>query len=227
MKILITGGGCEEPIDEVRSICNFSTGRTASAIISHFCEKGHDVTALLALHAVKPESHRNLTVRNFRTFSNLHELLKEECSSKKYDMVIHAAAVSDYSPEFIEIDGKEYPSATISKISSEKSVIIKLKQNPKLVNYIKEWTGKNCFVVAFKLTTHASISEKEKAVNKIFSSVKEDFAPDVVVSNDISEIAGDLHPCRIYSRKKCIDTCNNISELSTLLEKYLNTSKVQ
>ena len=30
MKILITGGGSEEKIDNVRSICNFSTGRNSS-----------------------------------------------------------------------------------------------------------------------------------------------------------------------------------------------------
>ena len=32
MNILITGGGCEEPIDDVRSVCNFSTGKTSSLI---------------------------------------------------------------------------------------------------------------------------------------------------------------------------------------------------
>ena len=41
MKLLITAGGCKEPIDRVRHIANFSTGTTGLFLTRFFLEQKH------------------------------------------------------------------------------------------------------------------------------------------------------------------------------------------
>ena len=209
MNILITGGGCEEAIDSVRSVCNFSTGKTACKIARTLLstEPSIKITAIMAEKAEKPEG---CTVRTFRSFSDLEHILREECTAGSYDAVIHAAAVSDYSPETVIIDGKEYPVGSIQKISSEKSLLIKMKKNPKLIESIKSWTGKNCTLVGFKLTSNATRKEQETAVAKMFSAEN---PPDLVAANDVSLITPDFHPFRLYKKTGLATECSSIESM--------------
>ncbi|MCI6721689.1 MAG: phosphopantothenoylcysteine decarboxylase [Treponema porcinum] len=209
MNILITGGGCEEAIDSVRSVCNFSTGKTACKIARTLLSADSSIklTAIMAEKAEKPEG---CTVRTFRSFSDLEHILREECTAGSYDAVIHAAAVSDYSPETVIIDGKEYPAGLIPKISSEKSLLIKMKKNPKLIESIKLWTGKNCTLVGFKLTSNATRKEQETAVAKMFSAEN---PPDCIVANDLSLIKPDFHPFRLYKKTGLAAECSSIESM--------------
>ena len=158
MKILITGGGTCEPIDTVRYITNFSTGRTAAFLADFFCKKGADVTALMAENAQKPKDARIIT---YRTFSDLQKLLESECKNSNYGAIIHAAAVSDYSVQEICVDGKIFPGGAISKIPSGKEILLKMQENPKLLYKIKQWSGNSTKLVAFKLTSGASEEEQQ------------------------------------------------------------------
>lgn len=218
MKILITGGGSEEPIDNVRSVCNFSTGKTSSFLAEQFLSKGCEVTAIMAEKAVKPENCRIIT---YKTFAELKNCLESECKTQSYDAVIHAAAVSDYSPEKIIVDGKEFKAGEVSKVPAGTELVIRMKKNPKLVDSIKQNAGTDCKVIAFKLTSNATPSERKTAVNKIFSAnEKPDLSPDFVVSNDLSEINADKHPCTIYAKDMSVyETVSNLKELSETLYK--------
>lgn len=209
MKILITGGGTCEPIDTVRYITNFSTGRTAAFLADFFCKKGADVTALMAENAQKPKDARIIT---YRTFSDLQKLLESECKNSNYGAIIHAAAVSDYSVQEICVDGKIFQGGAISKIPSGKEILLKMQENPKLLYKIKQWSGNSTKLAAFKLTSGASEEEQQNAVKKIFLAQK-DFAPDFVVQNEKSRISGDLHPCKIFKNSDRI-----IAETQTLQE---------
>lgn len=205
MKILITGGGSEEPIDTVRYITNFSTGKTSCFLAEKFAEAGNDVTLLTAEKAVHPAKDApNLKTVFYRTFSDLSANLKNLCTAQAFDAVIHAAAVSDYSVSSIIVDGKEFLPEQIAKVPSGLELTVKMKKNPKLVDSIKGWakeSGKSAVLVAFKLTSKATPEERKAAVQKVFSSNQDSsFAPDYVVSNDLSEITPDAHPCRIFSK---------------------------
>lgn len=134
MKILVTGGGCEEPVDGVRFISNFSTGKTAAAIADFFSENGHQVFHLAGIRAEKSRSSRILT---FRTCLDLKNLLEKTLPGGGFDAVIHAAAVSDYSPESVTVDGVTYPVSSAGKIPSEKTLSIVMRRNPKLIELIK------------------------------------------------------------------------------------------
>ena len=215
MKILITGGGTCEPIDSVRYITNFSTGRTAAFLADFFCAKKHEVTALMAENAQKPKNAKIIT---YRTFSDLQKILEYECKIANYGAIIHAAAVSDYSVQENSVDGKIFPAGTISKIPSGKNIFLKMQENPKLLQKIKLWSGKQTKVVAFKLTSGATEEEQQNAVKKIFLAEK-DFAPDFVAQNDKSEITATSHPCKIYKNSdKIIAETKTLQELAEALD---------
>lgn len=227
MKILVTGGGTCEPIDSVRSISNFSTGKTASFLADFFSENGSEVTAAMAENAEKP---KNARILSYRTFSELNSLLENECRNSSHDAIIHAAAVSDYSVKEIFIDGKNFPAGMISKIPSGKEILLKMQANPKILYNLKRWSGKKTKIVAFKLTSNASAEEQQAAVEKIFSaenllSPETDFAPDFVVLNDKSEITENAHPCKIFENSgRIIAETKNLHELAESLNRALRAS---
>lgn len=215
MNILITGGGCEEPIDSVRSICNVSTGKTAARIARCLlaADSSVRITALAAEKAEKPEDSR-CTVRTFRTFADLFRLMKEECERRQYDAVIHAAAVSDYSPESVVIDGTAFPCGAVQKIDSRTSILIHMKRNPKIIESVKKWTGSSCVLFGFKLTSSASEKERNAAVQKMLAAEN---PPDFVAANDLSEITPECHPFRLYSKDGFFSDCASVPELSAAI----------
>lgn len=227
MKILITGGGCEEPIDNVRSICNFSTGKTSTFLSRFFLERGHDVTAVMAKRAVKPEPPQDepgtgkLHVIQFKSFNDLQSVLKEELERNGYDAVIHAAAVSDYSPYEIEADGKTFKAGEIAKINSGSEITVKLKRNPKILDSMRSWSRKDIFLAGFKLTSNADEAARKKAVWKIFDADTGCEPPDAVVSNDLSEITEKSHPCRIYSPDGNFTDTENVQGMAEVLLKKI------
>ena len=223
MKILITGGGTEEPIDSVRSICTISTGRTASFLAEYFLGRGHDVTALMAHRAVVPSASSDyggtLTLLRYKTFAELRAALVTECRSGGYNAVVHAAAVSDYSPATVEIDDKTFAPGEILKLPSDGDLTIRMKRNPKLLGSLREWTGGTATIVAFKLTSGAAWQEQEEAVGKLFRTS----APNAVVSNDLSEISGDAHPSTLHHADGRTTHCATLEELAAALESLLVT----
>jgi len=198
MKILVTGGGSEEPIDNVRAVCNFSTGRTSAFLADYFAGQGHEVCEIVSERAVKAEKARLLT---YKSFAQLADCLENECRTGSYDLIVHAAAVSDYSPYELVVDGKTYACGEVSKVPAGAELVVKMKKNPKLVDSLKLWSGDKTCVFAFKLTSNAGPEDRKLAVEKILSSHQnKNLVPDYVVSNDLSEIKGDLHKFKILNR---------------------------
>lgn len=184
IKILVTAGGTQEPIDTVRTITNLSSGRTGVILAETLVQMGFDVTLLQAHGSAKTDlvPHKEY----FTSFHSLDEKMKELLDSEDFSHVIHAAAVSDYSVESIEVEGKTYRPFEVKKISSQaESMNIHLKRNHKIVDRLKSYSkNKNIQVVAFKLTSHASAEEKQAAVDKLFKSSHADY----VVHNDLTDI---------------------------------------
>lgn len=181
LRVLVTSGGTEEPIDGVRSLGNFSTGRTGARIAAVFADRGHDVLLLRAQRAAPaPPGVREECYRGFADLeSALRRLLREE----SFDAVIHAAAVGDYSIDSLVVDGTSSKPG-VSKLDSGHKVEIHLRPNPKLVDQLRAWSVNTPLgVVAFKLTRNAEPPAIAKAVSMLF----EHSGADVVVHNDLSE----------------------------------------
>lgn len=196
MRILITSGGTEEPIDGVRYISNFSTGKTGAVLADRLSVLGAQITLLHGHRAVLPL--RDLPMESFRGFDDLDQKLKSQLESGKFDAVIHLAAVSDFSVEYIQrADGSRLAPEESGKISSDGDIDLHLKRNYKILDRLKEYgsSQKKLIVTGFKLTDTDSLTEREDAVKKLLKSGKVDFA----VHNNLREISSERHPARIYS----------------------------
>lgn len=214
LSILITAGGTREDIDGVRFLTNLSTGKTAAAIADHFIKKGYNVTYLHAPDIILPKGNCEKTI--FTSYQSLDEIVQKELSSKKYNVVIHNAAVSDYSVESIVVADKKYTIPFSEKLpSTEENISLNLKRNEKIVNKIKSFS-KDILLTAFKLTANQTEERKLEQVNKLFDDSNADF----VVQNDISDRqSGNVQQMfSVYGKEKLAEV-KTVNELAVELEK--------
>lgn len=218
LDILITAGGTKEPIDRVRSITNTSTGETGCAIAETFIKRGHRVTYLHAQGAPIPEGLKSAYA--FNSYTDLDQQLKGLLKSKKYNAVIHAAAVSDFSVDQLLINGKRLPNK--SKLESVESLAITLKKNQKILPKIKSYAANpKLVVIGFKLTVDASPTQRQAAVAKVAKGT------DLIVLNDLSEIHSKSHQASlIRSGQKPIHV-HTKQELGDRLVKFVTHAAQQ
>jgi phosphopantothenoylcysteine decarboxylase/phosphopantothenate--cysteine ligase len=206
-KILVTAGPTWVPIDKVRVITNIFSGRLGLLIAKEAAKKGAKVTLSMGPGPFSffKSKNKNLKVLHFKYFDELYNLMKREISSKKYDIVIHSAAVSDYTP-VISYKGKIK--------SGKKNLIIKLKPTIKIVDQIKKW-DKKVFLVKFKL--EVNVKEKE-LIERAYESMLASNA-DLIVANDLKHMKGEKQKAFIINKEKKIILCQNKKEIA---KKVLN-----
>jgi phosphopantothenoylcysteine decarboxylase/phosphopantothenate--cysteine ligase len=167
-KVLITAGPTIEFIDPVRVITNQSTGKTGVLLASEFVSAGSKVTMIYGPGVeIPPKGARVIRVQ---TSSQMIDALRKELR-QKFDIVILAAAASDYT--------LEKPSKT--KIHSDLlRISLKLKRVPKMINEVKK-IQRDVFLVGFKAET--SISKKD-LINKAREKMNQ-ASCDLMIANDI------------------------------------------
>jgi phosphopantothenoylcysteine decarboxylase / phosphopantothenate---cysteine ligase len=167
-KVLITAGPTIEYIDPVRVITNQSTGKTGILLASEFVSAGSKVTMIYGPGIEIPP--KGVMVIRVETSAEMSDALRKEMK-QKFDIVILAAAASDYTPE--------KPKRT--KLDSDLlRISLKLKRVPKMINDIKKIQS-DVFLVGFK--AEANVSKRdliEKAIEKLRQS-----GCDLVIANDI------------------------------------------
>lgn len=166
-RILISAGPTIEHIDPVRAITNRSTGETGVRLAEEMRRAGARVTMVYGpgRHA-PPGGVRCVRVT---TAAEMEGAIRKELE-KKFDMVIMAAAVSDYT---VRPRGRKIK-------SGKKSVSLRLTRTPKIINRIKKMQ-EGVFLVGFKAETDVSASRLERAA---VSKMRESGA-DMMVANDI------------------------------------------
>jgi phosphopantothenoylcysteine decarboxylase/phosphopantothenate--cysteine ligase len=225
LHVLVTSGATKENIDGVRFITNLSTGRTGAAIADYFSRKNNFVTALLGEDSMLPSTDCEKIF--FKNFNDLNCKLEKLLSENNFDAVIHLAAVSDFSLESIEVDGKKFNTQMNKKISSDNdAMILNLKRNFKIVERLKSYShNKNITVTAFKFTNTENEEERKSEVGKLF--LKSVDAINFVVLNDKSDrINGNVQAgFRIYDRTMNFQSCSTAFELAQKLEIMLKELK--
>lgn len=211
-KVLITGGGTIENIDGMRSISNMSSGRTAVKIAEYYYMNGADVTLLLSESTIEPKY--NLHVSRYNSFQSLNALLQSELTSKKYNVVIHAAAVSDYSPTSIEANGKETKLPLDKKLNSSTDLLkINLSKNIKLVNNIKTWSiNSNTKLIAFKLLDDQDDNRKDEELEKLFDNSKADTIVFNALSNRNNEVQQSFEIVNENGGNESVETAEDLAE---------------
>lgn len=212
MKILVTSGGTKIPIDKVRDITNMSKGTFGSKIATELLKLGHEVMFLKAKDSKSPYQFTiNMLTQEFElvsdvldpvrhllkykdnykeleysTFDEYRDRLERWIKIEQPDIVMLAAAVSDY--------GVENPHD--GKIRSNDLLTIKLVQLPKIIHLIKTWHP-NCKLVGFKLLVG---SKEYQLVDAAKRSISENGC-DMIVANDLADIKDGKHKVHLVFPK--------------------------
>jgi phosphopantothenate---cysteine ligase (CTP) len=142
MNCVVTAGPTFEPLDEVRRLTNFSTGRLGTEFANFLAGRGHNVTLLVGQLATYQGARKFRRVETFTTTSDLREQLKKLSATEKPNAVFHAAAVNDFA--FGKIwrradDGTLNPVKS-GKISTEPgSLLAELVPTPKIIAELRGW----------------------------------------------------------------------------------------
>ncbi len=220
MRVLITSGGTKVPLDPVRDITNMSQGTFGSHLAKAFLQAGH---AVHFLHAVNSKTPFKLNIESnkkglgesiqeivdlyefkdkffksygsstYRTYEDYYTTLKYWLERVPYDIVILAAAVSDYLPE--EVSNK--------KIKSSEELTIKLKHAPKVISQVREWSKHinetPICLVGFKLLLNCN---EEELIDACKDSIEKNKC-DLVVGNEWNKlIQQQIHELLLVGRQE-------------------------
>ena len=169
-KVLMTAGPTIEKIDPIRIITNHSTGKTGVLLASELVSAGAKVTLVYGPGITEPP--KGAKIIPVQTVTDMFNEVKKQMN-KKFDIVILAAAASDYIP-------KNQYSKKIK--STRNSLTVELKKAPKIIDHIKK-LQKDAFLIGFKAET--DISKKELVIRA--KQKLRDSKADMIIANDIGK----------------------------------------
>src|ERR1043165_4578125 len=145
MRFVVTAGPTYEPLDNVRRLTNFSTGRLGTELARFLERHGHEVTLLLGEQATYRDGAK---AEIFTTTIDLQNRLRT-LANQTVNAVFHAAAVSDFgfgkvwsrSPQG---DLKEIKSGKFS--TREGTLVAELLPTPKIISELRKWYPKTRLV---------------------------------------------------------------------------------
>lgn len=164
-KILITAGATREPIDKVRFISNYSSGKMGFALAQVAQRRGADVT-LISGPTCLPDIEGVKTIRVDSAAKMREEVF---LYFEQADVFISAAAVADFRPAK-QFEGK-------IKKEEKDSIYLELKKNVDILKEAGEKKGKQ-IVIGFAAE---ATKLKENALSKLKSKNL-----DYIVANDIT-----------------------------------------
>ncbi len=214
-RILVTAGGTREPIDSVRYIGNMSTGGTAAKLCDSLIQAGHRVLWLGAESAQRPGLPCEQIT--YVSFEDLQSRLRELLSSRDFDAVVHAAAVSDYSVSAIE-QGDAVLAAGQAKLASDAAMTLKLQPNPKLLDALHGWSRNAAVrIIGFKLTDTPDAQKRANAVARLFERA----GVCAVVHNDLGEIQSSGHSFTLHRQTGEAEHCADAQQLAHCLARLI------
>ena len=138
MRIIVTCGPSSEPIDEVRSLTNFSTGELGVLLCQQFQEHGYEVICLRSLTATYPLPDGIATMIPFLTNDDLERELKKLSAEKNIAAIFHAAALCDYRVEKVT-SSNDQPLAFGKIPTGLGPLTMRLQPTHKLIASLREW----------------------------------------------------------------------------------------
>lgn len=148
-KILVTAGATREKIDPVRFITNHSSGKMGCALAKAAMLRGAEVTLVCAHMDIEPP----MFVRTVNVTS-AEDMFKAVTSlSDEQDIIIKAAAVSDYTPAVV-FDSKVKKSGSDMKIE--------LKRTKDILKYLGEHKRPGQILCGFSMETENVVENSAK-----------------------------------------------------------------
>jgi phosphopantothenoylcysteine decarboxylase/phosphopantothenate--cysteine ligase len=139
MRFLVTCGPTFEPLDKVRRLTNFSTGKLGVGLANYLQDAGHEVTVLKGYYATCKEACLGRTIV-FTTTADLRERF-QEAAKEKYEVIFHTAAVSDFGfgKVFRRSENGALEPVTSGKFSTrDGNLLAELLPTPKIIAQLRE-----------------------------------------------------------------------------------------
>lgn len=148
-KIVITSGGTLEKWDRVRGHTNLSKGTMGCFLAEAALALGAEVIYLHGYFTKLPKNVHLMRTVMFEGIEDLGEKLKTIVQSEDIDIIIMAAAGSDWIIDKV-YDQKGNLLEEKGKMPSDEPPVIHFKKAPKILAQIKSWSPKTT-LVGFKL----------------------------------------------------------------------------
>ncbi len=166
-KIVVSAGATSEEIDPIRVITNKSSGKMGTYIAEEAFLRGAQVTLIRGANSVTPQYH--LKEISISSVSDLFKAMKDQI--KDADVVIHSAAVSDFTTAKNE-----------GKIKSTNKLHLELQPTTKIFEKLKG-LNKNIMLIGFKAEYQVSEKELIARAYDLLQSANADY----VVANDVGK----------------------------------------
>lgn len=201
IKILVTGGGTREKIDDVRFIGNNSSGKMGYYIAKEAVENGADVTYISGISSINYP--KGVKLIKAETSMNMKKQVLE--NMKNNDVLIMSAAVSDFKP-VKKINGK------LKKESVKDIINIQLEKTDDILKEAVKRKGKK-MVIGFSLGTGDFIKEackklKEKKLDYILANTVESISSDKINAAFINK-NGDINRFGVVTKEDCAKSIIN------------------
>ena len=177
MNCIVTAGPTYEPLDDVRRLTNFSTGRLGTELANFLTARGHQVTLFIGESATYAGDRKTQRIKVFSTTADLRMKLKS-FAGKKVDAIFHAAAVSDFTfGQMFTRDaaGKLKVPKPSRKISTRGgNLFVELVPTPKIIAELRGWFPRTK-IVGWKFETDGRRADALRAAKRQIADCSTDF----------------------------------------------------
>jgi len=138
MHCIVTAGPTYEPLDTVRRLTNFSTGKLGTELARFLQSRGHEVKLLLGEQATYRDAGKSEV---FTTTTDLREKLRAS-ANESVIAVFHAAAVSDFGfgKIWARLPNDELKELKSGKFSTrEGTLLAELLPIAKVISELRQW----------------------------------------------------------------------------------------
>ncbi len=166
MRVLVTAGATEEALDPVRFITNHSTGKMGMALAKMAMLRGAQVFVIRANTKVEPPMF--VQHEEAKSAKAMFELVKAK--AHRADVIIKAAAVSDYRP-------RSYSDEKIKKSSGD--TVLELERTDDILSYLGNHRSEDQILCGFSMETENLVeNSKAKLLRKNV---------DIIVANNLKD----------------------------------------
>ena len=149
LKVLVTAGPTQEPIDPVRYITNHSSGKMGYSIAKACMLRGADVTLVTGKTSIKPPMFTNVVP--VTSAQDMYEAVTSR--SDEMDIIIKSAAVADYRPMNV---------ATEKVKKKDGDMSIPLERTNDILKYLGENKKGGQFLCGFSMETENMLENSQK-----------------------------------------------------------------
>lgn len=170
MNIIVTCGPSYEPIDQVRRLTNFSTGRLGIALANAFTDAGHRVYCFKGEQATDCSVLRAQEIIFFSTNDDLAAKLQKLSQRKpaNFDAIFHAAALCDF--KVAEVRNEAGEKITSAKFPTRGDrLTLALEPTTKVLPQLRGWFP-NAKIVGWK---YELTGTRDEAIAKALAQISE------------------------------------------------------